>query len=157
MTWQGSERRLSRRSTTATLIAAVIFSSTSMPSASRSSETSATGKPASPLPPEEGEETRGDPDPLTILRNSCVAHTEPPGLLCTLGGIRGIGLALLDALEASEKAELDLRFQKSQLQVSEGVCANTLRAWHRQWWLVLPLGVLFGVAATTTLLLLERN
>lgn len=68
-----------------------------------------------------------------------------------------MGLALLDALEAQEKAELKIRILESQHQVAQGVQAYQLDAWHRKWWLVLPLGVLAGVAATTTLLLLERN
>jgi sensor c-di-GMP phosphodiesterase-like protein len=61
-----------------------------------------------------------------------------------------MGLGLLDALEAREKADLQVRYLEERLRISEGVQAWSMNAWHRQWWLVLPLGVLAGVALTIT-------
>ena len=138
------------------LLVAATFSSTSRGSERLSSETSISVSPSPRLQtPPEG--AKKDPDPLAIVRDACVAQPEPPGLLCSIEGIRDMGLALLDALEAQEKAELKLRIQTEKNSVDQGVQAYRLDAWHRKWWLVLPLGVLAGVAATTTLLLLERN
>lgn len=89
-------------------------------------------------------------DPLELVRTQCVAQPEPPGLLCAPGGIADMGLAVLGLQEALEKAELEVRYARDRSQVAEGVYAYSLRAWHRQWWLVLPLGVLAGIAITTT-------
>lgn len=73
---------------------------------------------------------------------------QPSGMLCAPGGIADMGLAILGLQEALEKAELEFRNARDRLQVSEGIRAHTLRAWYRQWWLLVPLGVLAGIALT---------
>jgi hypothetical protein len=69
-------------------------------------------------------------------------------MLCAPGGIADMGLAILGLQEALEKAEVQFRNMRDRLQVSEGLRANTLQAWYRQWWILVPLGVLSGVALT---------
>lgn len=75
-------------------------------------------------------------------------------MLCSVGGIRDMGLALLDALEAQEISHSEVEYLQSQVQIAEATSAYLLRAYHRQWWLMVPLGVLTGVALTLTVQLL---
>lgn len=75
-------------------------------------------------------------------------------MLCELGGIQDMGLAVLDAQEAKEKAESEVRFLSDQLWLLRFSHDSELRAYHRQWWLMVPLGVLTGVALTITVQLL---
>ena len=62
-----------------------------------------------------------------------------------------MGNLVWDALAQKEKAETELRFSELRLSTLEGARAAELAAWHRQWWVVLPLGVLSGFALTVTL------
>lgn len=71
-----------------------------------------------------------------------------------MGGIRDLGLAVLDALEAQEISHSEVEYLQAQAQLAEGVHASTLRAYHRQWWLMVPLGLLAGVTLTLTVQLL---
>ena len=75
-------------------------------------------------------------------------------MLCSVGGIRDMGLAVLDALEAQEISHSEVEYLQAQAQLAEGVRASELRAYHRQWWLMVPLGLLAGVTLTLTVQLL---
>ena len=59
-----------------------------------------------------------------------------------------MGIALLDALEASEKAEFRLRIETARSAAALALYQEVTHAWYRQWWVILPLGLAAGAAIT---------